>query len=45
MTVGYALGPNDGEHLILRGGSIFIKAGSCTPCGAGAAPRAAHSIV
>ena len=26
MTVGYALGPNDGEHLILRGGSIFIKA-------------------
>jgi quercetin dioxygenase-like cupin family protein len=26
MTVGYALGPNDGEHLVLRGGSIFIKA-------------------
>jgi hypothetical protein len=26
MTVGYTLGPNEGEHLVLRGGSIFIKA-------------------
>ncbi len=26
MTRGYVLGPSEGEHLILRGGSIFIKA-------------------
>ena len=26
MTVGYTLRPNEGEHLVLRGGSIFIKA-------------------
>jgi mannose-6-phosphate isomerase-like protein (cupin superfamily) len=26
MAVGYALGALEGEHLILRGGSIFIKA-------------------
>jgi mannose-6-phosphate isomerase-like protein (cupin superfamily) len=25
VTVGYALAPDEGEHLILRGGSIFIK--------------------
>jgi len=25
MTTGYALGPNEGEHLVLRGGSIVIK--------------------
>jgi mannose-6-phosphate isomerase-like protein (cupin superfamily) len=25
MTQGYVLGASDGEHLILRGGSIFIK--------------------
>jgi mannose-6-phosphate isomerase-like protein (cupin superfamily) len=26
MTNGYTLGPNEGEHLVLRGGNIFIKA-------------------
>ena len=25
MPQGYVLGPRDGEHLILRGGDIFIK--------------------
>jgi hypothetical protein len=30
MTIGYTLGPNEGEHLVLRGGSIFIKAGPST---------------
>src|SRR5262245_6364446 len=24
---GYVLGPDQGEHLVLRGGNIFIKAG------------------
>jgi hypothetical protein len=26
VTRGYVLGPSEGEHLILRGGSIFITA-------------------
>jgi quercetin dioxygenase-like cupin family protein len=26
MTIAYTLGPNGGEHLVLRGGNIFIKA-------------------
>ena len=26
MTHGYVLGPGQGEHLILRGGNIFIRA-------------------
>jgi mannose-6-phosphate isomerase-like protein (cupin superfamily) len=26
MITGYTLGPNEGEHLVLRGGSIFLKA-------------------
>src|SRR5262249_45368152 len=26
MMTGYTLGPNEGEHLVLRGGSIFVKA-------------------
>ena len=27
MRRGYVLGPSEGEHLILRGGNIFIKVG------------------
>jgi hypothetical protein len=26
MTIGYTLAPTGGEHLVLRGGNIFIKA-------------------
>ena len=30
QLVGYVVGPNEGEHLILRGGSIFIMANPST---------------